>query len=280
MSTSISTAFVAEYSSGVKLAYQRMSSKFRNCCRLKTGVVGSTETFQTLGTGTATQKARHGNVPPMNQTHGTATATLADWYAGDYIGFLDEKKITFDERQAISNSGAYALGRKADAIIIAAFDASNTTHTAGASGQGLSKVQIMTAFETLNGADVPDDGERYFAVGVHQWNELLNLSEFKSADYVGSGNLPWPGGTEAKRWMNITWFMHTGLTKGTYRSCYLWHKSAIGLAEGADVHSQIDWVPEKAEHFANSWMSMGAITIDKTGIITTYCDDAATSTLT
>jgi hypothetical protein len=137
----------------------------------------------------------------------------------------------------------------------------------------------MTAFETLNAADVPDDGERYFAVGVHQWNELLNLSEFKSADYVGASNLPWPGGTEAKRWMNITWFMHTGLTKSTYRYCYLWHKSAVGLAEGADIHSQIDWVPEKAEHFANSWMSMGAVTIDKTGIITTYCDDATTTTL-
>jgi hypothetical protein len=239
MSTSITTAFVAEYMAGVKLAYQRTACKLRPLVRLKTGVVGSTETFQTLGTGTATQKARHGNVPAMNQTHGTAVATLADWYAGDYIGYLDEQKITFDEKQAIMSSGAYALGRKADDIIIAAMHASSTTHTAYVAGIGLSKTQIMTAFETINNANVPDDADRYAAVGAHQWNELLNLSEFKSADYVGYGAQPFTTGTEVKNWMNIKWLMHTGLTKSTttnQREVYIWHRAAIGLAEGQDIH--------------------------------------------
>jgi hypothetical protein len=290
MSTTISTAFVAEYMSGVKLAYQRQGSKLRNLCRLKPNVVGSTEIFQKLGTGTATQKTRHGNVPAMNQTHSTVTATLADWYAGDYIGYLDEQKITFDEKQAIMKSGAYALGRKADGLIINAFDTSSTTHTAYVANTGFSKAQVMKAFETLNAADIPDDGDRYAAIGAHQWNELMNLTEFKSADYVGYSNQPFLMGTEVKNWMNIKWIMHTGLSMGATnltltnlgancRCAYLWHKSAIGLAEGQEIHSQIDWVPEKAEHFADSWMSMGAITIEATGIITTYCDDTATTSL-
>jgi hypothetical protein len=257
-----------------------MASKLRPLVRLKTGVVGSTETFMKLGTGTATQKTRHGNVPPMNQTHGTAVATLADWYAGDYIGFLDEKKITFDEKQAIMKSGAYALGRKADSIIIAAFDASSTTHTAYSPNTGFSKAQVMKAFETLNNGDVPDDNDRYAAVGAHQWNELMNLTEFKSADYVGYTSQPFLTGTEVKNWMGIKWILHTGLTiAGNQRNTYLWHRAAIGLAEGAEIHSQIDWVPEKAEHFADTWMSMGAVTIEKAGIILTYCDDTATSSL-
>ena len=281
MSTTISTAFVAEYAAGVKLAYQRMGSKLRNMVRLKTDVLGSTETFQKLGKGSATAKARHGDVVPMNAEHTVVKATLEDWYAPEYIDKLDEYKINFDEKQAMQKTGAYALGRKCDGLIITAMTQGSdfTTHTAYSAAVGMTKTQVMTAFETLNNGDVPDDGERYNAVGAHQWNELMNLTEFKSADYVG-GQYPWLSGTDAKRWLNMLWIMHTGLPQtGNQRSVLMWHKSAIGLAEGASIHSQIDWVPTKAAHLADSWMSMGAISIDKTGIILTYCDDTATTTL-
>ena len=95
MSTDVSDAFVAKYLAEFHEAYQQMGSKLRNCVRLKTGIIGSTAIFQTGGKGSAGLKTRHGNVPLMNATHATATATLADYYAADYVDKLDELKTLF-----------------------------------------------------------------------------------------------------------------------------------------------------------------------------------------
>jgi hypothetical protein len=60
----ISTSFIEEFESGVHMAYQRMGSKLRNTIRTANGVKNKT-TFQKIGKGFATTKARHGNVAPM-----------------------------------------------------------------------------------------------------------------------------------------------------------------------------------------------------------------------
>ena len=112
---------------------------------------------------TGSAKARHGLVPVMNLEHGTVECLLSDYYAGDWVDALDEKKTTIDERKAIATSGAYALGRKSDALII---DALKTTKTEVGDGTtGLTKALILEAFAKLNSTDVPDDGQRFGIVG-------------------------------------------------------------------------------------------------------------------
>jgi hypothetical protein len=132
----------------------------------------------------------------------------------------------------------------------------------------------MTAFQTLNAADVPDDGNRWAVVGPHQWNELLNLAEFKSSDYVGN-IYPWLNGTESRKWLGINWMMHSGLpaAAANVTKCFIWHQSAVGLAEGTDLKLFVDWVPEKAAHLIDHMISAGAVTIDSTGIYEIQCDD-------
>ena len=66
--STISTSFIEEFESGVHMAYQRMGSKLRNTIRNRNGVKNKT-TFQKIGKGFATTKARHGNVAPMNLAH-------------------------------------------------------------------------------------------------------------------------------------------------------------------------------------------------------------------
>ena len=266
MSTSITSAFVAEYLAEVHEAYQQKGSKLRGCVRLQTGITGSTAVFQKVGKGVAGKKTRHGNVPLMNAEHTTVTATLEDWYGADYVDKLDVLKTKNDERSTISDAGAYALGRKVDDLIITVLDSGAGT-TDSTATSGLTKARILTAFEALNGYDVPDDGNRFAVVGAHQWNELLDLSEFKSADY--SGNLvPWLKGTAARNWLGINWMLHTGLplASGT-RKCFIFHKSAVGLAEGSDLKLYVDWVPEKAAHLVDHMIS------DGTGIVEIQCDD-------
>lgn len=274
MSTTIANSFVSEYAALVHDAYQQRGSKLRNTVRIQEKVEGSKCVFQKVGKGTAGKKTRHGNVPLMNLNHSTVSCTLSDWYAAEYVDKLDEMKEKQDERKVAADAGAWALGRKIDELIIERMTGASNVITEAASG--LTKDKILQAFGTLNANDVADDGNRFAIVGPHQWNELLNIEEFKSSDFSGE-QYPWLKGTESRTWLGITWMFHTGLPimDGT-RSCYIYHRNAMGLAEGQEIKAYVDWVPEKAAHLVDHMLSAGACLIDADGVIEIKCDDDAT----
>ncbi len=274
MSTSIDQAFVVQYASEVHSAYQQKGSRMRNTVRLQQGVVGSKCVFQKTGKGAAGKKTRHGNVPLMNLGHATVACTLSDWYAAEYIDRLDELKNNQDEKQVAIDAGAWALGRKVDEMLIAKLDGS--ANILPEADTGLTRDKVLKAFGTLNANDVPDDGHRFAVVGPHQWNELLNIREFKSSDYAGE-QYPWLKGTESRQWLGITWMFHTGLPldESGARKCFVYHRHAVGLAEGQEVKAFVDWVPEKAAHLVDHMLSAGACLIDPEGAVAILCDDDA-----
>lgn len=271
MSTSVSLSFKRQYESEVHMEYQRIGSKLRNTVRTKNNIKGESTTFQKIGTGVATTKTRHGNVPTMNLDHTPITCTLSDHYAADDVDKLDELKLQHDERRAIVQSGAFALGRQTDQLLIDA--AATTTTTVAAGGAGFTKTKALSALETLGDNDVPDDGNRFAFVGWKQWTELLDIPEFKNADYVGDDKLPWKG-VQAKIWLGTLWMPHSGLTKvGNDRQCLWYHKSALGHAIGEDITSDIWWNGEKQMHRITNRMSMGACLIDSNGVVRIDCQE-------
>lgn len=274
MSVSIDQVFVKQFEADVHLAYQQMGTKLRSTVRSKSGVVGASTTFQKVGRGTASTKSRHGIVPVMNLNHEPVECLLQDYYAGDWVDALDELKTNVDERRVVASAGAYALGRKTDELII---DAMKTaTASVGDYTAGLTKAVVLSALETLNTNDVPDDGRRFAVVGVAQWNELLNLEEFVNADYVG--DTPLTRGTEARKWLGITWVLHNGLPiSSNQRDCFIYHASAIGHACGQEVKTDISWHGERAAHFISNSMSQGAVLIDANGIVRVKCKEGTTA---
>ncbi|WP_316978368.1 phage capsid protein [Shumkonia mesophila] len=270
MSTTVDESFVRHFQAEVHLQYQQMGSKLRNTVRTKDNIVGASTTFQKVGKGTASTKARHGKVPVMNVDHTPVECQLFDYYAGDWVDKLDELKTNINEQQVVAKAGAYALGRKTDELVIARLDAS--TNYAGGDTDGLTKAKVLAAFEILGEADVPDDGERYAIVGWKQWSDLLGIEEFANADYIGDDQLPWKG-TQAKRWLGALWIPHSGLTKdeGGVRHCYWYHKTAIGHAVAAEVKTDITWHGDRAAHFVNNMMSQGACLIDPSGVVAMRC---------
>ena len=271
MSTQVSESFIKQFEADVHLAYQQNGSKLRNTVRSKNNVKGSSTVFQKVGKGSASQKARHGLVPVMSLDHSPVECELQDFYAGDWVDALDELKVSIDERRVIANSGAYALGRKTDELIIEALAKAPADHDVGDYTKTMSKKDVLDAFAKLNANDVPDDGQRFGLVGPHQWNALLNIAEFSNSDYAGD-NLPFLKGTESRKWLGINWIMHTGLPlNGTERQCFIFHKTAVGHASGQDVKSDITWHGDHAAHFVNNMMSQGACLIDPTGVIRIKC---------
>jgi hypothetical protein len=262
MANSIDTAFIRQFETEVHLAYQRMGSKLRNTVRTVSNVNGSTVRFQKIGTGSASTKSRNGMVTPMELAHTTVDVTLSDFYAAEYIDKLDELKTNIDERQAVATSAAAALGRKTDEILYTMDAGANSTQIHD-TGSALAKADLLSLFETMSTANIPEDGQRYLAMHPKGYADLFLITEFASSDFVGEQNLPFAGGMSMKEFLGFKIFSTSAITAGKNIA---YHTSAIGLGIGADVTTELNYVPEKVSHLATSMMSMGATVIDDNGI--------------
>ena len=261
MANTIDTAFIKQFETEVHIAYQRMGSKLRNTVRTS-NVTGSVARFQVIGKGVANTKSRNGNVTPMELAHTTVEATMADFYAPEYIDKLDELKININERQAVAQSAAAALGRKTDELIYAAMDAAGGTAIHDTSS-ALEIADLLSLFETMGLNDVPEDGQRYLAMNPKGYADLFGISQFASSDFVGEQNLPFAGGMTMKEFLGFKVFSTSAVTAGKNIA---YHTSSVGLGINADVQTEVNYVAEKASHLATSMMSMGAVGIDANGI--------------
>ncbi len=270
----IDQAFIKQFEREVHESFQRQGSKLRNTVRTINNVKGSSAVFQKVGKGTASTKAQHGMVPIMNLDHSNVECVLQDYYAGDWIDHLDALKTNIDERQVIANAGANALGRKSDEMIITALEGASA-NVISDGNVGLTKDKVLEAFETFGSTDVPDDGQRFGVVGWKQWSDLLQIEEFINSDYIGNTDLPYSGITQAKMWLGTVWVPHSGLPidGNDVRSCYFYHKTAVGHAVGSDIETDISWHGDRAAHFVNNMMSQGSVLIDEAGIIKIGCDE-------
>ena len=262
MANSIDTAFIKQFESDVHLAYQRMGSKLRNTVRT-TNVNGNIARFQKMASGEASTKSRNGMVTPMELVHSTVEVTMADYYASEYIDKLDELKTNINERQAVATSAAAALGRKTDSLIVAALDAgANSTQIHDASS-AVQIADLLSLFETMGSAEVPEDNQRYLAMHPKGFADLFLIEEFASSDYVGEQNLPFAGGMTMKNFLGLNIFSTSAIAGGKNMA---YHTSAIGLGINADVSTEVNYIPEKASHLTTSMMSMGSVAIDANGI--------------
>ena len=262
MANTIDQAFIKQFETEVHMAYQRMGSKLRNTVR-SSNVTGSVARFQKIGTGSASTKTRNGDVTTMELAHTNVEATMTDHYAAEYIDKLDELKININERQAVAQSAAAALGRKTDELIVTAMDAgANATAIADTAG-ALVKADLLTLFETFGTADIPEDGGRYLAMSPAGFADLFNINEFASSDFVGPQNLPFAGGMTMKEFLGFKIFSTSAVAGGKN---FAYHTSAVGIGVNADVQTEVNYVPQKVAHLATSMMSMGAVAIDANGI--------------
>ena len=291
MATQITNSFVRQYEAEVHHLFQRQGGYFRPAVRTKDNVIGTSTTFQKIGKGTATVKARHGVITPMNQDHTAIECTLSDFYAGDWVDKLDEAKVNHDERMAIAMGGAWALGRKVDDQIIVELD--TTTQTAVTwvytSVLGIEN-SLLATVRKLDAADVPNDGQRFVALTPVAYSAAMKVESFASSDYVDPSNKPMEQGQPTftwRRWMNCLWTSHTGLPNvgAATAKGFAWHKNAVGYATGASagnsaqnqaVSADITWHGDRAAHFVNHMMSGGAKLIDDTGVYELTLDDTVT----
>jgi hypothetical protein len=278
MAISISNAFVTLFDAEVKQAYQA-DAVLRNTVRLRTGVTASTHKFPKIGSGVATVRVPQTDVTPLNVSYSQATVTLSDYIAAEYSDIFNQAKVNFDERAELVQVVGKAVGRRADQLVIDAIAASGTTLTVansiGGSNTNLNVAKLREAKKLLDAGNVPM-GERYLLVHAANLMALLTETAVTSTDFntvkaLVQGELDTFLGF---KFITIGDRSEGGLVgggTGADRKVWAWHKTAVGMAEGMGIRSEINYIPEKTSWLVSSMMSAGAVAIDAGGIVEITC---------
>ena len=277
MSISLSNAFVTLFDAEVKQAYQGMA-KLVPAVRQRRGVEGSTVKFPKVGKGVATVRVPQTDVTPLNVGFSSVTLTLADYNAAEYSDIFSQAKVNFDERQELVQVVAGAMGRRQDQMILDALAASSTSLTVsndiGGSDSNMNITKLREAKRLLDKNNVPPDGRNII---IHA-NGLANLlsetsvtsSDFNSVKALVQGEL--------NTYLGFTFHVLGDRSEGGLaidgsldRSCFAFHKDAVGYGEGIAMRTEINYIAEKTSWLVNEVFSAGAVAIDDEGIVKITC---------
>ena len=277
MSISLSNAFVTLFDAEVKQAYQG-KAMLVPAVRQRRGVEGSTVKFPKVGRGVATVRVPQTDVTPLNVGFSSVTLTLSDFNAAEYSDIFSQAKVNFDERQELVQVVAGAMGRRQDQMILDALNASSTSLTVansiGGANTNMNIAKLREAKRLMDKNNVPPDGRNIIIHG----NGLANLlsetsvtsSDFNSVKALVQGEL--------NTFLGFTFHVLGDRSEGGLpidgsldRTCYAFHKDAVGYGEGIAMRTEINYIAEKTSWLVNEVFSAGAVAIDDEGIVKITC---------
>lgn len=281
MATTLSPAFTTLFEAEVHQAYQG-TAMLRNTCRMRTGVEGSSVKFPKLAAGVASERTPSTPVIPLNATFSSVEATMTDFVASEYSDVFNQAKINFDERQELAQLIGSAIGRREDQIILDALAAAtagttvaNTVVTTGsASASSLNVGKIIACAKALNAANVPSS-DRHLVIHANSLASLLGDERAVSSDYQQLQAL---SAGQINTFLGFQVHMLGDRAEGgvpidgsSDRTCYAFHKSAIGCGVGIAPKIEVNYVPQMTSFLVTGMLSMAAISVDPNGQVDITC---------
>ncbi len=271
MAVGISNAFVQLFDAEVKQAYQA-SRALAGITRERTSVEGNQVKFPKIGKGTATVRVPQTDVTPLNVTYSQVTATMSDFIAAEYSDIFSQQKVNFDERRELVQVVGAAIGRRMDQLVIDALNAasspSTVATTVGGSGTNMNLAKLLAAKKALDVKNVPAEG-RCMIIHANGLSALLDETELTSSDFATVKAL---STGEIDTFLGFKFITlgdrdEGGLPIPSTRTCFAFHRDAIGMGIGMNQKSEINYVPEKTSFLVSSMFSAGAVAIDDDGIV-------------
>jgi len=277
MAVGISNAFVQLFDAEVKQAFQS-SRALAGLTRERTNVEGNQVKFPKIGKGTATVRVPQTDVTPLNVTYSQVTATMSDYIAAEYSDIFSQQKVNFDERRELVQVVGNAIGRRMDQLVIDALNASATTLTVattiGGAGTNMNIEKLIEAKKLLDANNVPSEG-RCMIIHANNLAGMLGETEITSSDFATVKALV---SGEVDTFMGFKFVTlgdrdEGGLPLPSTRTCFAFHKDAMGMGIGMSQKSEINYVPEKTSFLVSSMFSAGAVAIDDEGIVKISCTE-------
>ena len=282
MSTNLSPAFVQLFEAEVHQAYQGAAT-LRGVGRTRNGVTGDTVKFPKVGKGSATVRVPQTDVTPINAAFSQVSVSMTDYVAAEYSDIFNQQKVNFDERQELAQVVGNAIGRREDQIIIDALNAASagstvakTVVTSGsAAASNLNVGKIIAAKKALDAKNVPAT-DRHFVIHANNLAGLLGDERAVSADFAQLKHLVTGDITSL---MGFQFHIvgdrdEGGLPLATAdRTCFAFHRSALGVGVGIAPKTEINYIPEKTSFLVTAMLSMGSGVLDVDGICDVVCEE-------
>jgi hypothetical protein len=273
MSIALSNAFTTLFDAEVKQAYQG-KAMLVSAVRQRRGVEGATVKFPKVGRGVATPRVGQTDVTPLNVGFSNVTLTLEDWIAAEYSDIFSQQKVNFDERSELVQVLGNAIGRRQDQLVLAALAASGTSlsvgNDVGGADTNMNVAKLRQAKGLMDKNNVPPV-DRHMIIHSNGLQSLLAETAVTSSDFNTVKALV---NGELDTFLGFKFHVIGDRTEGGLaidgsldRTCFAFHKDAIGYGEGIAPKTEINYVPEKTSFLVASMFSAGATTIDAEGIV-------------
>ncbi len=233
--------------------------------------------------GTASRRTPSTDVVPINASFSQVSCSLSNFVAAEYSDVFDQAKVNFDERQELAQVVGNAIGRREDQIIIDALNAASAgttvaktvVTTGSATASNLNVGKLLAAKKGLDAKNVPPT-DRHIVIHANNLAGLLGDERAISSDFQTIQNLV---NGSVNTMLGFQFHIvgdrdEGGLPLATAdRSCFAFHRSAIGVAVGIAPKTEINYIPEKTSFLITAMLSMGAVAIDVDGIVDVICEE-------
>lgn len=309
MSAQITVSFVKQYGANIFMLSQQKGSRLRNCVRVEP-VVGDSRFFDRIGKAAAqTRTTRHSDTPQIDTPHSRRLVTLITKECGDLVDDADKVRTLNDPTNDYSVAFQWSLGRAMDVEIInAAYgsaygDVSGSTAVtlpnsqmvaavASAAGAALNVQAVRRAGKVLDGNDVDEMEQRYFAFNAYQKESLLSATEVTSADFnsvkaLVMGQIDTFMGfkfVRSEQLVDRATTLSFDTAAGTvgsgggdangYDQCIAWAKSGLLLGIGSEPKANI--APDPGKSFSTriyASMNIGATRMEEEKVVVVQCKD-------
>jgi len=285
MSTTISTAFVSQFSANVQMLSQQMGSLLRDSVATES-VTGEKSFHDQVGSAAAVAKtSRHADTPLMDTPHTRRMITMTEYEYADLIDDGDKVRMLIDPTSTYAKAAAAAMGRAMDDSIIAAFGGTaqtgkdGGTSTALPSAQkivhgsaGLTIAKLVSAKKILDQGSVDPSIPRYIVVSPEQIEDLLNSTTVTSADFNTIKALVQG---EIDTFVGFKFIVSNRLTDdGTSRLCYAWAEDGCMMATNKDVTARIEERADKSYATQVYYCaSFGASRMEEAKVVEIACNE-------
>lgn len=241
--STVDAAFVEAFKSNVIHLCQQKPSKLRSTVETMT-VKAEVANVERIGSKEAVEKVtRHTVTPVMDIEHTRRRFPMQDFQFADLIDEEDEIRMLISPKSAYAQTGAWAMNRQYDRLILAALGG-NATDGEGAavalpagqkltSSGGLTLDAVIATKELLDANEVDPDN-RFMVVNSSAMSDMLGTTEVSSSDFNSVKALV-QGSFDT--WLGFKW-IQTELLPAN--KLYAYHKSGMRLGIGRDVSTRID----------------------------------------
>lgn len=272
-----STAFQTIYRQEFIASFEERSSHLRNACTTSANINGNTAVFLVAGSGGASAVTRgvNGLIPARSDDLTQNSCALSEWHDLPQRTSFNIESSQGDARRIMQESSMGVINRKMDELVIEQLD--TATQDTGTSAT-MSLSLVAKALAILGSAEVPiqEEDNMFGLISPAAYAYLMQVPAFTSADYVEVK--PFAGPMKRyRRWFGVNWIMHPNLTgNGTStEDCYVFHRSAIGLATNKDIRVAVGTDEEQDYSYVRTSVFMGAKLLQNTGVVNINHDGSA-----